>query len=383
MSNPKPSQETIPFPLFEPILTNTGFTLLQRNTAAVSQPSERRGRKKPAEPGRYLGVRRRPWGRFAAEIRDPTTKERHWLGTFDTAQEAALAYDRAALSMKGTQARTNFIYSDQTNHFHSLNMSPFDHNFQNFFHQSSPQNKRSEANAANHPSSCNTQPAGVSMMMISTHATQSEADTCYSRESSSSCNDVDNHTTVFNLSTTTDSNSGYLDCIVPNKYLNPSGSSVDRQKISITPNSGLSSDKSSVNHPCDESYSNPLLSDIETMGYWNLENPEKFSNSDNDINHMVGYGFLESDRTQPWEGLMGSNCELSAMINNPLSSMGADDHMNIFPVTTDHCEVHNIPNFQMMNIPTSSISTTTGTDSTPSNCSTLFPSFVNLGYPLF
>lgn len=90
------------------------FCLLQRNTAPP-QPGERRGRgKKQAvmDPGRFLGVRRRPWGRYAAEIRDPTTKERHWLGTFDTAQEAALAYDRAALSMKGTQARTNFIYSN-------------------------------------------------------------------------------------------------------------------------------------------------------------------------------------------------------------------------------------------------------------------------------
>lgn len=371
MAHPnKPSQETIPSPLFEPILTNTGFTLLQRNTAAVSQPSERRGRKKPAEPGRYLGVRRRPWGRFAAEIRDPNTKERHWLGTFDTAQEAALAYDRAALSMKGTQARTNFIYSDQTNHFHSLNVNTFDHNFQNLFQRSSSQNRRSEANG-NHPSSC-TQP-GVSM---SNHTTQSEADSCHSRESSSSRND-DNHSTVFNLSTT-DSNSGYLDCIVPNKYLNPSSSS-EAQKILISPNLSLSSDKSNVNHPCDESYSNALLSDesrigdIETMGYWNLENPEIFSNCDN---HMMGYGFLDSDQIQPWEGL-GSNCELSAMINNPLSSMGAE-HMNILPVTD--CE-SNIPNFQMMNIPSSSI--ITGTDSTSSSCSSLFPSFVDLGYPLF
>lgn len=84
----------------------------QSNTSpSPSPPGERRGRKKQTEPGRFLGVRRRPWGRYAAEIRDPTTKERHWLGTFDTAQEAALAYDRAALSMKGTQARTNFVYS--------------------------------------------------------------------------------------------------------------------------------------------------------------------------------------------------------------------------------------------------------------------------------
>lgn len=115
----KPKREVLEINMHHPVF-DSSFSFSSPSSSSSSLACSEKNHKKYNRPkktptssatrhrNKFRGVRQRPWGKWAAEIRDPAQRKRLWLGTFNSAEEAAAEYDRVAVMLRGPDAVTNF-----------------------------------------------------------------------------------------------------------------------------------------------------------------------------------------------------------------------------------------------------------------------------------